>query len=450
MFAREIDKELQSWRASKARKPLVLRGARQVGKSTVVRHFGKAYSQFLEFNLDQAAERRLFESDLSSKEMIRALFFEKGANINNPNTLLFIDEIQNSERATALLRYFKEEFPSLHVIAAGSMLEHYINNEKTSFPVGRVEYKFMRPLSFFEFLGAVGEHQACEELTKIPLAPYAHAKLSALFARYAMTGGMPEVVANWSERQDMNLVRSNLQDLLIGYGDDARKYARSREVGLLLQHVISLAPLEAGKRIVFEKFGNSNVRSREMGDALRTLERALLIELIYPATTWEPPLVPNQRKRPRLQFLDTGLMSHACNTTPHLLHGADISAVAEGRTAEHIVGQEFETLNSSTPRGLCFWVRESNQSNAEVDYIFVHNGQAIPVEVKAGASGTLRSLHQFVDNSNCPLAVRFWQGPPLVEEQKTPAGTRFKLANFPHYIAGCLPRYLDWLSQPKK
>ncbi len=206
MFAREIDKELQSWKASKARKPLVLRGARQVGKSTVVRHFGKAYSQFLEFNLDQAAERRLFESDLSSKEMIRALFFEKGANINNPNTLLFIDEIQNSERATALLRYFKEEFPSLHVIAAGSMLEHYINNEKTSFPVGRVEYKFMRPLSFFEFLGAIGEYQACEELTKTPLAPYAHAKLSALFARYAMTGGMPEVVANWSERQDMSLV----------------------------------------------------------------------------------------------------------------------------------------------------------------------------------------------------------------------------------------------------
>jgi predicted AAA+ superfamily ATPase len=330
------------------------------------------------------------------------------------------------------------------------MLEHYINNEKTSFPVGRVEYKFMRPLSFFEFLGAIGEHQACEELTKIPLAPYAHAKLSALFARYAMTGGMPEVVANWSERQDMNLVRSNLQDLLISYGDDARKYARSREVGLLLQHVISLAPLEAGKRIVFEKFGNSNVRSREMGDALRTLERALLIELIYPATKWEPPLVPNQRKRPRLQFLDTGLMNHACNTTPHLLHGADISAVAEGRTAEHIVGQEFETLNSSTPRGLCFWVRESNQSNAEVDYIFVHNGQAIPVEVKAGASGTLRSLHQFVDNSNCPLAVRFWQGPPLVEEQKTPSGIRFRLANFPHYVAGCLPRYLDWLTQPKK
>lgn len=141
---------------------------------------------------------------------------------------------------------------------------------------------------------------------------------------------------------------------------------------------------------------------------------------------------------------------HACNITSHLLHGTDISAVAEGRTAEHIVGQEFAALNSTTPRGLCFWVRESSQSAAEVDYIFVHNGQAVPVEVKAGASGALRSLHQFVDNSGCPLAIRFWQGPLKIEEQKTPAATRFKLANLPHYLAGCLPQYLDWLHCLKK
>ncbi|MEI8027662.1 MAG: AAA family ATPase [Pseudomonadota bacterium] len=443
MFDREFDNTLKTWKLSKSRKPLVLRGARQVGKSTAVRRFGKSYSQFMEFNLDQASERRLFESNLSSKEMVSALFFEKGASINNSDTLLFIDEIQNSDRATALLRYFKEEFSEFHVIAAGSMLEHYINDEKASFPVGRVEYRFMRPLSFFEFLGAIGEHQACEELTKVPLAPYAHAKLSALFARYAMTGGMPEVVANWCEHQDMTVVKDNLQALLTSYGDDARKYAKSREFGSLLQHVISMAPLEAGKRIVFEKFGNSNIRSREMGDALRTLERALLIELIYPITAWEAPLVANQRKRPRLQFLDTGLMNHACNTTVHLLHGADISGVAEGRIAEHIVGQELETLNSTSPRSLCFWVRESNQSHAEIDYIFVHEGRTVPVEVKAGASGSLRSLHQFVDSSGCPLAVRFWSGPPKIENQKTPAGTYYKLANLPHYLAGNLPRYLD-------
>ena len=447
MFDREFDNALKAWKNSKSRKPLVLRGARQVGKSTVVRRFGKTYSQFMEFNLDQASERRLFDSDLSSKEMVSALFFEKGARMNHPDTLLFIDEIQNSDRATALLRYFKEEFPEYHVIAAGSMLEHYINDEKASFPVGRVEYRFMRPLSFFEFLGAIGENHACEELKKVPLAPYAHAKLSILFARYAMTGGMPEVVANWAERQDMSVVRDNLQALLTSYGDDARKYAHSREFGLLLQRVISMAPLEAGKRIVFEKFGNSNIRSREMGDALRTLERALLLELIYPTTAWEAPLVANQRKRPRLQFLDTGLMNHACNTTVHLLRGADISGVAEGRIAEHMVGQELEALNSTTPRSLCFWVRESNQSNAEIDYIFVHDGRPIPVEVKAGASGSLRSLHQFVDSSSCRLAVRFWSGPPQIETQKTPAGSYYKLANLPHYLAGSLPSYLDWIKE---
>ncbi len=181
-----------------------------------MRQFGKTYNQFLEFNLDQATERRLFESGLSAKEMIHALFFERSANINEPNTLLFIDEIQNSERATALLRYFKEEFPSLHVIAAGSMLEHYINEEKTSFPVGRVQYRFLRPLSFIEFLSAIGEHQACDELNKIPLAPYAHSRLNTLFSRYAMIGGMPEVVANWAAQQDLSVVRNNFQALLTG------------------------------------------------------------------------------------------------------------------------------------------------------------------------------------------------------------------------------------------
>ncbi|MBV6512207.1 MAG: ATP-binding protein [Ignavibacteriales bacterium] len=444
MFERAILSDLKAWSKKPDRKPLVIRGARQVGKTTVVKQFSRNYETYLYFNLESVRDKELFSTFKTIEDLIKGMFFVKNQQYDRTRrTLIFIDEIQQVPEALRMLRYFYENAPDIHIIAAGSMLESLFT-KNVSFPVGRVEYMVLRPVSFAEFLGALGETSALEELKEIPIRDYVIPKLNNLYTIYLLIGGMPEIVASYAAERDLVKLKPVYDSLIISYIDDVEKYAHSPSKTEILRHVIRSSFAVAGSRITFEGFGNSSYNSREIGEALRTLEKAFFISLIYPNPAASLPLMPNLRKKPKLQLLDTGLMNYFLGIQKDILFSPDLHHIYGGKAVEHMTGQEMIAPERSALSTLGFWTREKKSSQAEVDYIFPDEGRLIPVEVKSGPSGKLRSLHQFMEEAPHDLAVRFYSGEFSDTKVTTPAGKSFRLLNLPLFLAGELRNYLRW------
>ena len=280
MFQRDILGKLSAWAQKSDRKPLVLRGARQVGKTTAVNLFSEKFDQYLYLNLEQKVERKIFEQDYPIAELIQALFFYKDQIKGNGKILIFIDEIQTCPSAVSYLRFFYESFPDLYIIAAGSLLETLIDTH-ISFPVGRVEYLVLKPLNFKEFLNALDEKNSLDMIqNKIPAPNFVHDKLLKLFHTYSIIGGMPEIIQQYSDQKDIISLNRVFDSLIVSYLDDVEKYARNNSMATVIRHAVSHSFYEAGNRIKFQGFGNSHYKSREMGEALKVLEKAMLIYLL--------------------------------------------------------------------------------------------------------------------------------------------------------------------------
>jgi predicted AAA+ superfamily ATPase len=433
MFKRLALKSLSEWSEREGRKPLVLRGARQVGKTSLVVEFSKQFPQFIHLNLENESHSKLFNTNLDVHELTEAIFFKWNLPKTTSKMLLFIDEIQYSANAMKMLRYFYEEIPNLRVIAAGSLLETTLHRG-FSFPVGRVEFLFLRPASFLEFLGAIGEQRSIDLIQQTKVPNYAHETLSKLFHKYTLIGGMPEIVAQYAVNEDVPRLQKIFQGLVVSYSDDVEKYSQNPTAAQYLRHILRTGFNYAGQRIKFEQFGASNYRSREMGETFRLLEKTMLIELMYPITASNLPLLPNYRKSPKLQWLDIGLVNFMAKIQDEVFFAAEISDAWRGLTAEIVVGQELIAYNNDVLQGRHFWIREERNSMAEVDYIFVYKNRVIPVEVKSGSIGKLKSLHLYMEQAPHQLAVRIWSNPFSVEQVKTPAGKEFKLLNIPFYL----------------
>ncbi|MDP2384826.1 MAG: AAA family ATPase [Bacteroidota bacterium] len=447
MFNRNIIQELEKWRDKKKRKPLVLRGARQVGKTTVIEQFSKKFKQYIYLNLELASDRRAFEEFTDIETLVQTIFFSKNKELfKSKDTLIFIDEIQEVSEAFNTLRYFYEKRPEIAVIAAGSMLETIFDN-KLSFPVGRVDFLVLRPVSFPEFLEALGEKPALEQLKNIPLKTFAFDKLIKLFHTYALIGGMPEIVSEYVQSKDLTALGNLYEGLIVSYIDDVEKYADNNTQINVIRHVIKTSYLEAGKRIKFQGFGKSNYGSREVGEALRTLEKTFLLHLLYPTSGIALPILPELQKSPRLQVLDTGLLNYFTGLQKEVIGTSDLQSVHQGLIIEHLVGQELLAEKYNALSGLNFWVREKNTSSAEVDYLHSYNAKLIPVEVKSGKTGKLRSLHLFMDGASHNMAVRFHSGQLSVGEVITPAGKKFYLMSLPYFLVSQLEKYLDWFEE---
>ncbi len=447
MFSRGIIVELGEWRKKTNRKPLIIRGARQVGKTTVVKQFGMDFEQFIYLNLELPEDRKPFEDFTNFDTLLQSLFYLKNQSLSKKaNTLLFIDEIQELPQALQQLRYFYEDTPDLAVIAAGSLLESLFNPD-ISFPVGRVEYMVIHPVSFPEFLSAIGETAALEQLKLVPLASFAKDKLMQLFQRYCLLGGMPEVIEQYAATKDVTSLNAVYESLLLSYLDDVEKYASNAAQINYIRHAIRASFAEAGKRIKFQGFGKSNYKSREMGEALRTLEKALLLHLVFPQTNTVLPLQPDLNKSPRLQVLDTGMLNYFVGLQKEIIGTQDLSSVYQGTMIEHMVGQELLAAQYSALHGLQFWVREKNSSSSEVDYLQVFNSQLIPIEVKSGATGKLRSLHQFMDMAPHNLAIRFYASDLEISIIKTPEQKEFYLLNLPYFLVSQIEKYLVWFQE---
>jgi predicted AAA+ superfamily ATPase len=450
MFKRQLLQELDKWKLQERRKPLVIRGARQVGKTTLVNQFAIQYDQYIYLNLELAEDKEPFEKFTSIENLVNTLFFLKNKTLaNKNNTLIFIDEIQEVPKALNTLRYFFESASEISVIAAGSMLETLFD-KNISFPIGRVEYLVIRPVSFPEFLSAMGETAALEQMQQIPLSTFTHSKLLGLFHTYALIGGMPEIVQHYATNKDLVALAPIYDSLISGYLEDVEKYATNNSQVLHIRHCIQSSFSQAGKRIKFEGFGNSSYRSREMGESLRTLEKALLLHLIYPSTTATLPIVPDIKKSPRLQILDSGLINYFVGIQKQILGTIDLNSIYQGTLIEHLVGQELLAFQYNALSALHFWVKEKKESTAEVDYIFPFDGLIIPIEVKSGKEGTLKSLHSFMDLAPHDMAIRLYAGELKITEAITQNGKKYQLLNLPYYLASQIEKYISWLKRIKK
>ena len=443
MIPRLAYQDLKKWKESANRKPLILRGARQVGKSTLVNEFSKEYDVYLHLNLDNRGDRKLFDDYQDIHELIEHIYVHCRQQRSDGLTLLFIDEIQNSLQAVAMLRYFYEEANHIHVIAAGSLLESLIDNH-ISFPVGRVQFLALRPLSFFEFLQGTGNDFEVQ-LILDRKADMAHERLMKLFKDYCVVGGMPEAVAVYSA-SDMDIMAVNdvYKSLLTSYIDDVEKYARkSTSLRHVIRHILEYGWGMGGETITFERYANSSYKTREMGEAFRTLEKTMLLELAYPVTSAKVPLLPSFTKRPKLFWLDTGLVNYASGMREDIFQATEVQDLWRGRMAEHIVAQEMLAASNDVRSKRFFWVTPKAGNSAEVDFVFQHKSKAIPVEVKSGTNAHLKSLHIYMDDAPHEIAVRVWSKPFRVDEVVTQKGKKFLLFNVPFYYVHCMTELID-------
>jgi uncharacterized protein len=441
MITRKLISYLRKWKDEKDRKPLVLRGARQVGKTTLVNEFAKDFEVYLRLNLDKAADRQLFEDYEEINTLISAVYLLNGQLKREVPTLLFIDEIQNSPRAVAMLRYFYEEASWLYVIAAGSLLESLINRT-ISFPVGRVEYLAVHPCSFTEFLNGIGE-TFDESLVESLQAEAVHSRVMQQFKNFAIVGGMPAVINKYAQMHDVLACDKVYDSLLTSYSDDVEKYAHTDTLIQVVRFLIAEGWRYAGSTISFERFGGSNYRSREVGEAFRLLEKTMLLELVYPTTSSQLPILSARSRKPKLIWLDSGIANYVAGVRKELFSATDIQDVWRGMLAEQIVAQELIAHATSVNKHRQFWVREKTSSSAEVDFVIGYNGLVIPVEVKSGTNSKLKSLHLFMDEAPHDVAVRVWSNPLQVDTVTTTRGKTFRLINVPFYYVCVLEKVLE-------
>lgn len=441
MFRRDILGKLEAWKQDKWHKPLILRGARQVGKTTVVNEFGSQFDNYLYFNLENTESIKLFEMEIPLDDLVNMLYASLGKTQQDGTTLIFIDEIQNSPKTIALLRYFYEQRPDLYVIAAGSLLENLVD-VKVSFPVGRVQYMALRPCSFREFLGAIDKANLLEILSqKAEYTVAFHDQLMHLFNIYAIVGGMPEAVQRYAETKDIIAIEDVYETLVQAYKDDSEKYARGNKLSDVVRFILSYGWAFSGETITLGNFANSGYKSREVGEAFRLLEKAMILELVYPVSSTMMPVIPETKRMPKLIWFDTGLVNYQAGVRKEIIGSTEMVDSWRGHIAEQITAQEILSMEDRVGQHRSFWAKPNN--GAEVDFIFMHESKVYPIEVKSGTNSHLRSLQSFMDNSDIDIAVRIWSNPYSVDEVKTPKGKMFRLINLPFYLTGNLHRILD-------
>ncbi|MGB2820074.1 MAG: ATP-binding protein [Phycisphaerae bacterium] len=399
---RAITEELLAWKSQSRRKPLILRGARQVGKTWSVMEFGRDCFSGAIHVVDlekRLGWHRVFEGDLDARAMLSELEVLLNARIVPGRDLLFIDEVQSCPRAVMALRYFYEECPELHVIAAGSLLEFAVR--KISFPVGRVQFLNMFPMSFAEFLLATGKELAAEVILSPPREQpeSVHRMLLEELRRYMFVGGMPEAVRTYAQTGRIRGACDVHLELASAYRQDFAKYAPYSDKRCL-DAVLSSVARSVGRQIKYAKLaeGYSNRTIRKAFDLL------CLAQVIRKVRATAPSGLPLGAAALERKFkalvVDVGLMQHLCGMPIDVEYArSDLLDIHRGALAEQFVGQE---LLAAGQADLYYWARQARGSSAEVDFLAVVDGRIVPIEVKSGPAGRLRSLHMLLETyPNC-------------------------------------------------
>lgn len=410
-YKRLIDEQLLLWKESPRRKPLLIRGARQVGKSTAVREFGKSFKYYIEINLERQADlKQLFTQNIDVHKTCEKLSGTLGIPIIEGETLLFIDEIQVCQEAIMALRYFKEDYPELHVIAAGSLLEFALE-ELPSFAVGRIRSLYLYPFSFDEFLWAQGldlqvSYKKGATSTE-PLTEAAHKSLTDQLKTFYMVGGMPAAVNEWMETHSYMEVSHVHRDIIEAYQDDFSKY-KKRISPTLLRQVLRSVALQAGCKFVYSA-AIQDVHSSVVREALHLLTLAGLITPVKHSDGSGLPLgAEENNKYVKYLFFDLGVMQTMLNTpASDILMASDIDFVNKGPASEMFAGLELLKYGDCYMKGeMYYWQNIGKNNNAEVDYLCAKAGHVLPVEVKASTQGSMQSLWIFMRKRKLDYAVR--------------------------------------------
>lgn len=439
---RSLYKTLKKWQENPSRLPILLRGARQVGKTHLIRTLGKtAFSHFVEINFEESPEYIASFETLKPDIILEQITLQSNQSILPGETLLFLDEIQECPNAIKALRYFKEQMPKLHVIAAGSLLEFILNQDDFRMPVGRIQSLYLYPFSFQEFLQASGETQLHECLKKIsldkPLNQAIHEKYVALMKRYCILGGMPAVIAEYLRHQQLNECIQLQQSLIDAYRQDFGHYTRKVDVRLL-QELFLKAPALISQQFKYSKI-NPDVRSRDMKMALQALiDAGLLRRVAYHNAAGVPLVASTNTKSFKTLLLDIGLVRTALRIPPAELLQSSAPLINQGALSEQLVGQELIAYESPFlhPQ-LYFWKRDKVGSQAEIDYLFQYQHELIPVEVKAGKTGRLKSLQWFMQEKQSRFGVK-------VSDQ--PLNLDRNVLEIPFYLVGELDRLISQLA----
>ncbi len=414
---RKLYQDLLSWKVEKQPKPLLIRGARQVGKSYLVNQFGKEnFKNFLSVNFEKQPQLKKFFEYPNPDEILAKLSGYLGVPIELGETLIFIDEIQECSQALIALRYFYEERPGLHVIGAGSLLDFTLSNEEISMPVGRIQYLYMDPMSFAEYLTAVNKKSWLglikQSTIESPLDLEIHNRLVGELRNYMLLGGMPKVLATYTENQDNLQGAIAEQDPIIDtYRDDFKKYS-SRIREQYLRRVFNSMPQMVGKKFMYSRV-DSESKSRDIKYALELLEQACLVKKIKHSSPHARPLEAGvSEKIFKTIFLDCGLLRNISGTRLDDVMEYDFKSSEMGSIAEQYVGQELVALQSPLrPRYLHYWVHENKESSAEIDYMISIEGRSVPIEVKSGANGKLKSLKRFMEEYSSPIGIKISEAP---------------------------------------
>lgn len=408
---RLMDWHLKQWQTDPHRKPLLIRGARQVGKTYGVRQLGNNFENLVEINFERRKEaNRIFEKNLVPERIIQELSLFSGEQIVPGKTLLFLDEVQECPEAIQSMRYFFEEMPSLHLIAAGSLLDFAL--EKIGLPVGRISSLYVYPLSFMEFLVAIGETLVAEAILiqekSVPMADVIHSKLLDLVGQYLSIGGMPEAVARWVQTKSPLESFKVHQQLADTYRQDFQKYAKKHQIKYL-DALFNEIPRHVGKQFKYSEI-HGEYKKRELAPCLDLLCLANVVHKVHHSAGNGLPLgAESNHEWFKIVFLDTAL----CQT----ILGLDLSAwflnsreafINRGEIVEAFIGQEL--LCYAFPyrkTDLYFWKTETS-SQAEVDFLCDYKNNIVPVEVKSGDGRTLKSMHRFLDtHANSSYGIRF-------------------------------------------
>lgn len=438
---RAIEKELVKWKDEQDRLPLIVRGARQVGKSYTIESFGKKYfSNVVVINFEQ---KPVFASCFDTLEIpiiLRNLSHLIGQEIIPGLTLLFLDEIQNCPSALKALRYFKENASSLHVIAAGSFLEFVLEDEPgISFPVGRVQFINMRPLSFVEYLGAIGQSGLVEMIAdsslQKPFHPDLHAHALQFVRDFFFVGGMPRIVEKFRESNSFLECQRLQASVLDLYRLDLAKYSNKIQYKHL-NVLFSRLPEMVGRHFKYSEIDPESANpARDYKQALHKLSLARLVHLVHASSGNGPPLFAEVNKKTfKVFFLDLGLLQYALEVDANdkALMLIDIH---RGVLAEQFVAQELLAyVDPYLDRHLFYWQRENQTGTAEVDFLANISGKIIPIEVKAGKAGALKSLKVFLEIKGVKIGVKISEAPLAFKHQ---------VLSVPFYMIHQLPQLVQ-------
>jgi len=451
---RSVSVFLDAWVKDQNRKPLVLRGARQVGKTWLVRDLAQRHGRKLvELNMERRPELADHFRSNSARLAVSDLAADLGVSISPETALLFIDEVQATPHLLAFLRWFREDMPEMPVLAAGSLLDFALRDHEFSMPVGRIAYCYLEPVSFYEFLDASGNESLKSAIVaaaqSLDLNPRLHQRAIELFAEYCLVGGLPEVVVDWIAKRDDGRRLQLQRDLIATYRDDFNKY-RNRLPVDLLRRVMDAVPRQLGGRFVYSHV-DAEAKHRDIKQALELLRLARVCHRVEHTAANGLPLGAETNPRTfKAILLDVGLASVHLGLSR--LDLKDLNTVVwanKGGLAEQFVGQHLRCLSQAYEEPRLFYWQRTEGRQGEIDYIIQQGSHVIPVEVKAGKAGTMKSLHAFMHAKQLRNALRLDVNPPSVQNLDTQTTTgesvRYRLLSLPLYMVESIPAALSAL-----